>query len=107
MNNQWVNRPLSTPHLMGKTHGTSYHPNADINLEIIQSNNLTMYGYPDNDKYRKWLQANGNSVIVQDRQRFEIFANPSSSYNVIDPNNSERCWKAYDESILPNMNKTG
>ena len=106
MNNQWVNTPLQSPFLMGKRHGTSYGPISDNNLAIIKSNNLTMYGYPDNDQYRKWLQANGNSVIAEDRRQFQIFANPSSSYNVIDPNNSERCWKAYHESI-PNMNKTG
>lgn len=107
MSNQWINTPYTGPFLMGKRHGTSYAPISDVDNGIISANNLTTDGYPDNEKYRKFLQANGVSIINQDRQNFQFFANPASSYNQHDPHGSDKCWKAYDESILPNMNKTG
>jgi hypothetical protein len=106
MSNQWINTPLASPFLMGKRHGTCYAPISDVNRGIIIRNNLTTDGYPDNDKLRKFLQLNGIRIINQDRQNFEYFANPASGYNFIDPNGSDKCWKAYYETI-PSMNKTG
>jgi hypothetical protein len=106
MSNQWINTPLPGPFLMGKRHGTSYAPISDVELGIISANNLTTDGYPDNDKMRKFLQENGTIIINQNRQNFQSFGNPASGYNVIDPNGSDKCWKAYNETI-PGMNKTG
>ena len=95
MNNAQQN--WNCPALMndGRESGTDYRPSCEVNDLIMKQNNLkTSYDF------RQFMINNASELMQKDRQHhFNLNECDSCKFTHIDPNNNDKYWNCYTNSI--------
>lgn len=71
---------------------TYYGRTSDLNNMLMNKNNLK-----DSEELKKFLQTNATQLMGSVPVGFDQYATPQ--YTIVDPNNSDKCWKAYFEQV--------
>jgi hypothetical protein len=84
---------LYHPHLMQDGRFITYYGRtSDLNNMIMNNYNLK-----NSEEFKTFLQTKGVELVKTVPSGFDQYLTPE--YSIVDPNDSDKCWKAYYEKV--------